>query len=63
LENSITALSIQSENLQASESRISDVDIAAEMTQFIKNQVLSQAGVSMLAQANSLPQMALSLIG
>lgn len=63
LENTITALSIQGENLQASESRISDVDIASEMTQFVKNQVLSQAGVSMLAQANSLPQMALSLIG
>lgn len=63
LENTITNLSIQSENLQASESRISDVDVANEMTDFVRNQVLSQSGVSMLAQANSLPQMALSLIG
>jgi flagellin len=63
LENTITNLSIQSENLQASESRISDVDIAKEMTELVRNQVLTQAAVSMLAQANSLPQMALRLLG
>lgn len=63
LENTITNLSIQAENLQASESRISDVDIASEMTEFTRNQVLTQAAVSMLAQANSLPQMALRLLG
>jgi flagellin len=63
LENTITNLSIQAENLQASESRISDVDIANEMTEFVRNQVLTQAAVSMLAQANSLPQMALRLLG
>jgi flagellin len=63
LENTITNLSIQSENLQASESRISDVDIAREMTELVRNQVLTQAAVSMLAQANSLPQMALRLLG
>jgi len=63
LENTITNLSIQAENLQAAESRISDVDVAEEMTQFIRNQVLAQAAVAMLAQANSLPQMALRLIG
>ncbi len=62
LENTISNLEIYAENLQAAESRISDVDIATEMTQFIKNQVLTQVGVSMLSQANSLPQMALSLL-
>lgn len=62
LENTITNLEIYAENLQAAESRISDVDIATEMTKFVKNQVLTQAAVSMLSQANSLPQMALSLL-
>jgi flagellin-like hook-associated protein FlgL len=62
LENTITNLEIQAENLQASESRISDVDLATEMTNFVKNQVLTQAAVSMLSQANSLPQLALSLL-
>jgi flagellin len=63
LENTITNLGIQAENLQASESRISDVDIAHEMTEFVRNQVLTQAAIAMLAQANSLPQMALRLLG
>ena len=63
LENTITNLTIQAENLQAAESRISDVDVATEMTEFVRNQVLSQAAVAMLSQANSLPQMALQLIG
>ena len=63
LENTITNLQIQAENLQAAESRISDVDVATEMTEFVRNQILTQAAVAMLAQANSLPQMALSLIG
>ena len=63
LENTITNLSIQAENLQAAESRISDVDVATEMTNFVRNQILTQSAVSMLGQANSLPQMALSLIG
>jgi flagellin len=63
LENTITNLSIQAENLQSSESRISDVDIADEMTELTRNQVLTQAAVAMLAQANSLPQMALRLLG
>jgi flagellin-like hook-associated protein FlgL len=62
LENTITNLEIQMEALQASESRISDVDVATEMTEFVRNQVLAQAAVSMLSQANSLPQMALSLL-
>ncbi|MDR2386981.1 MAG: flagellin [Deltaproteobacteria bacterium] len=63
LQNTMTNLTIQAENLQASESRISDVDVAVEMTEFTKNNVLAQAATSMLAQANSLSQLALSLIG
>jgi flagellin len=63
LQNTVSNLGIQAENLQASESRISDVDVAAEMTAFVRNQILSQAAISMLAQANALPRMALSLIG
>ncbi len=63
LENTVSVLEIQAENVQAAESRISDVDVATEMTQFVRNQILTQAAVSMLSQANSLPRMALSLIG
>ncbi|MDD3313253.1 flagellin [Pseudodesulfovibrio sp.] len=63
LENTVQVLEIQAENVQAAESRISDVDVATEMTEFVKNQILTQAAVSMLSQANSLPRMALSLIG
>ncbi len=63
LENTITNLEIQAENLQAAESQISDVDVATEMTTFVRNQILVQSGVAMLSQANSLPQMAMQLIG
>ncbi len=49
--------------LLAAESRISDVDVATEMAALTRTQVLAQAGVSMLAQANMMPQMALSLLG
>lgn len=62
LESTIEVLNIQSENLAASESRISDVDVATEMAKLTRNQVLSQAGVSMLSQANNIPQMALNLL-
>ncbi len=62
LENTITQLSIQAENLQASESRISDVDVATEMTEFTRNNIMAQAATSMLAQANSMAQLALSLL-
>ncbi|NLE77557.1 MAG: flagellin [Chloroflexi bacterium] len=62
LENTITNLQIQAENLQAAESRISDADIATEMTEYTRNNILAQAAVSMLAQANSLPQLALQLL-
>ena len=63
LENTISNLTIQAENLQAAESRISDVDVATEMTQFVRNQILTQSAVAMLSQANSMPQMAMQLIG
>jgi flagellin len=51
------------ENMQAAESVIRDVDMASEMTNFTKNQILMQAGTAMLAQANMAPQMVLSLFG
>jgi len=63
LESTGEVLNIQAENLSAAESRISDVDVATEMATLTRNQVLSQAGTSMLAQANSIPQMALTLLG
>ena len=63
LENTISNLNIQAENLQAAESRISDVDVATEMTEFVRNQILTQSAVAMLSQANSLPKMAMQLIG
>ncbi len=62
LENTISNLEIQAENLSAAESQISDVDVSTEMTEFVKNQITTQAAVAMLSQANSLPQMALQLI-
>ncbi|MBI4643993.1 MAG: flagellin [Deltaproteobacteria bacterium] len=63
LASTVSNLSIQAENLQSAESRISDVDVATEMTEFTRNQILTQAAVSMLAQANTLPQLALRLLG
>ncbi len=63
LENTITNLEIQAENLQAAESQISDVDVATEMTEFVREQILTQSAVAMLSQANSLPRMALQLMG
>ena len=62
LEGTISVLNIQAENLQAAESRVSDVDVATEMAEMTRNQVLAQAGISMLAQANTMPQMALTLL-
>ncbi len=56
-------LAITMENVSASESVIRDTDMAAEMTNFTRNQILRQAGTAMLAQANSMPQAALSLLG
>jgi flagellin len=51
------------ENLSAARSQIEDADVAAESAEFTKNQVLMQAGVSMLSQANGIPQMSLRLLG
>ncbi len=62
LESTNEVLNIQAENMMASESRISDVDVATEMAALTRNQVLAQAGVAMLAQANTMPQMALNLL-
>ena len=62
LESTISILDIQSENLMSAESRISDVDVATEMATLTRTQVLSQAGIAMLAQANAMPQMALTLL-
>jgi flagellin len=62
LENTIANLENGYDALQAAESRVSDVDMASEMTDFVRNQVLSQAAVSILSQANSLPEMAMSLL-
>jgi flagellin len=62
LEHTITNLGVAQENLTASESQIRDVDMAAEMTSFVRDQIMMQAGVSMLAQANSSPQAILSLL-
>jgi flagellin len=56
-------VAIASENLQAAESRIRDVDMASEMVQYTKNQILQQAGTAMLAQANVGTQGALQLLG
>lgn len=61
-ENTVELLDTEAENMQASESRISDVDVATEMAALTRHQVLAQAGTAMLAQANSIPQMALTLL-
>jgi flagellin len=62
LEHTIANLGTAAENLAAAESRIRDVDMAAEMMEFTKNQILQQAGVAMLAQANMAPQAVLQLL-
>ena len=62
LEHRLNSLATYQENLTASESRIRDVDMAAEMTTYTKQNILQQAGTSMLAQANQSPQLVLSLL-
>jgi flagellin len=62
LEHTINNLSTASVNTTASESRIRDADMAKEMVEFTKLNILSQAGSSMLAQANQIPQNILSLL-
>jgi len=61
LESNLRNLRIAAQNLTAAESNIRDTDMAAEMSEFTKNQILVQAGTSMLAQANQVPQTILSL--
>ena len=58
----VNNLNVAVENLSASESRIRDTDMAQEMMQFTRSQILSQAGTAMLAQANQAPQGVLSLL-
>ncbi len=62
LTHTVASISVASENLNASESRIKDLDVAAEMVNFTKTQILQQAGTSILAQANSAPQSILTLL-
>jgi flagellin len=62
LEHTLNNIGTYQENLTASESRIRDVDMASEMVEFSKDQILQQAGTSMLAQANQAPQSVLSLL-
>jgi flagellin len=61
--SAISSLSVASENLSAARSRIRDADVAQETAELTRNQILIQAGVSVLAQANQLPAVALSLLG
>jgi flagellin len=62
LTHTVSSISVASENLNASESRIKDLDVVSEMVNFTKTQILQQAGTSILAQANSAPQMILTLL-
>ena len=62
LEHAVRGIDNTAENLQASESRIRDTDMASQMVEFTKNQILTQAGTAMLAQANSNSQNVLSLL-
>jgi flagellin len=63
LEHAVAVQQVASENLSNAQSRIRDVDVAAETAQMTKTNILMQAGVSVLAQANQQPQMALKLLG
>ena len=63
LEHTINNLNTTSENTSAAESRIRDTDMASEMVEYSKNNILQQAGQSMLAQANQANQGVLSLLG
>ena len=62
LQQTISRLDLTSENLQAAESRIRDADMASEMIDYTRNQILQQSGTAMLAQANQAPQSVLSLL-
>jgi len=62
LQNTVQALQLQSENLLVAEAQISDVDVAAEMQNYVRSQILGQSSMAMLSQANTLPRMALQLL-
>jgi flagellin len=62
LEAAVGVIDMQAENLLAAEARVSDADVATEMAAMTRNQVLSQAGIAMLAQASAMPEMALQLL-
>jgi flagellin len=62
LEHALSVTAVYQENLTSAESRIRDVDMADEMVELTKNQILQQAGTAMLAQANQAPQAVLSLL-
>ena len=63
LGSSINNLAIYRENLEAANSRIRDTDMAEETTELTKSNILTQSTISVLGQANSIPQMALKLLG
>jgi flagellin len=63
LQSSINSMQVYDENMSAAKSRISDVDMASETAELTKTNILSQAGVSVLSQANQNNQLALKLIG
>jgi flagellin len=63
LEHTVANLSVAVENLSASESRVRDTDMAAEMVSFTRHQIMVQAGTAMLAQANQVPASVLNLLG
>jgi flagellin len=62
MEQTVQGISVAAENMQAAESRIRDVDMASEMVDYVKNQILVRSGTSMLAQANLKPQTILELL-
>ena len=63
MEHRLNEINIMSENMSAAESRIRDLDMAKAMTEFTKQQILSQSSTAMLAQANMMPQLVLQLLG
>jgi flagellin len=62
LRNVVNMVSVMAENIAAARSRIADLDYAYEVSEFVKNQILAQAGQAMLAQANVRPQTVLALL-
>jgi flagellin len=62
MENVVRGVAVAAENTQAAESRIRDTDMAEEMVDYVKNQILVRSGTAMLAQANLLPQSVLELL-